>query len=131
MKSKYFKRHEFACKCGCGFDAMDIELITVLEYIREYVTQELQDECYIIITSGCRCVDHNTRIGGAINSQHVKGKAADFKVFEKRTDIQVDSDYIYDCLNLLYPNKYGIGKYDGRTHLDVRINKARWDKTTK
>ncbi|EAS4214514.1 serine/threonine protein kinase, partial [Salmonella enterica] len=26
MISKYFKRSEFACKCGCGQDTVDAEL---------------------------------------------------------------------------------------------------------
>ena len=28
--SQYFKRSEFACKCGCGFNVVDTELLDVL-----------------------------------------------------------------------------------------------------
>ena len=55
--SKYFKRSEFACKCGCGFDTVDYELVKVLEYIREHFDRPLQ------INSGCRCATHNRTLG--------------------------------------------------------------------
>ena len=31
----------------------------------------------IRITSGCRCIKHNRNVGGASNSAHLEGKAAD------------------------------------------------------
>ena len=34
----------------------------------------------IHITSGFRCVDLNTRVGGSATSQHVRGEAADFVI---------------------------------------------------
>ena len=32
--SENFSRHEFACKCGCGNDTVDAELIRVLQSVR-------------------------------------------------------------------------------------------------
>jgi uncharacterized protein YcbK (DUF882 family) len=112
-----FGRHEFACKCGCGFDVVDVELLAVLEYVRDHFERRP-----VIITSGCRCEMHNKTVGGSPRSQHLLGKAADFKV------VGVHPDAVADWLEQEFPGKYGIGRYDGRTHVDVRGWKARWDR---
>lgn len=109
-----FKRSEFACQCGCGFDVVDAELITILEELR--VSRGLA----VKINSGCRCESHNKSIGGRSSSQHLLGKAADI-VVEGYTPKEIQ-DYLKDK----YPNKYGIGSYNTFTHIDSRSNKARW-----
>lgn len=114
--SQNFKREEFSCQCGCGFSSVDIELVGVLEKVRTHF------ENPIVITSGNRCETHNTKVGGAKTSQHTKGMAVDFKV------LNCDQDEVADYLEVNYPDRYGIGRYEGRTHLDVRASKARWDK---
>ena len=38
----------------------------------------------IIVTSGYRSPDLNRAIGGAVNSQHMKGEAADITVFDRK-----------------------------------------------
>ena len=111
--NKYFKRSEFACKCGCGFDAVDAELLEVLTDVREWVASP------VIINSGCRCRPHNESVNGAENSKHIFGIAADIYV----RDIAADHVYMYLCT--MYPNKYGIKKYHNRTHIDVRPDKWR------
>lgn len=118
--SEHFDRSEFECKDNCGFVAVDIELISVLEDLRSYFGGP------ITITSGCRCQKHNTEIPGAApNSMHTKGIAVDFKT-KNSAKRQVHSRYIYDYLDRKYPNKYGIGLYNNRIHLDVRSDRARW-----
>jgi len=114
--SDNFSRHEFKCRCGCGFDTVDAELIKVLEKLRLILGGPR-----IVISSGCRCQKHNAEIGGSPNSQHLKGKAADIKVE------RVHPDMVADCLGDSIPDKYGIGRYIDRTHIDVRSTKARWD----
>ena len=118
IKSPFFKRHEFACECGCGFDVADSELLDVLEGIR------FEFEAPVIITGGNRCAAHNKTIGGADKSQHIFGKAVDFKVKN------VHEDVVATFLEQEYPNTYGIGRYNGRTHVDVREQKVRWDSRT-
>jgi len=118
--SKHFSRKEFKCKCGCGFDTVDAELIKVLEIIHEHFGHEL-----ILIKSGCRCSGHNKAIGGSSGSMHLKAKAADFKI--KR----ISPDSVWEFLVETFPGKYGIGRYDGFTHIDVRKRKARWDGRSK
>lgn len=115
--SEHFYRDEFACPCGCGFDTVDVELVTVLEKIRE------QFGCHAVtINSGARCKEHNAEVGGGEKSQHLFGKAADFVIR------MVNEQFVADTLEDLYPDKYGIGRYPGRTHVDVRETKARWTK---
>lgn len=112
--SQHFNRSEFACRCGCGFDSIASELITVLEDVRVHFGSPVK------INSGCRCPAHNKKVGGAPNSQHVQGIAADI-VVKGRTPALV-ADY----LERKYPGTYGIGRYSGFTHVDVRSVAARW-----
>ena len=133
--SKHFSRSEFACKCGCGQDTVDSKLITELETYAENIMSYGVARVVMIIISGNRCVEHNNEhnkgVGGSSNSQHLYSKAVDFKVFT--IDINgnrhvVHADDVADKLEYLFPEKYGIGRYNGRTHFDVRDDKARWDK---
>lgn len=115
MIGDYFKREEFACNCGCGFDTVDFELIDLLEGLREYIRSP------VIITSGCRCKEYNARVGGSQNSQHLLGRASDIVVNE------VPPEIIQRYLKGKYHGRYGIGSYDNFTHVDTRTNgPARW-----
>lgn len=113
--NKYFDRDEFSCKCSCGFATVDVELLEVLTDVREFF------DAPIVITSGCRCYEHNISVGGSKNSKHVQGIASDFYVKG------IHEDTVADYLETKYNNKYGIGRYDGRTHIDTRSTPARWD----
>ena len=115
--SRHFDRREFACHCGCGFDTVDTELLTILEDLRERFAKP------VFIQSGCRCKKRNTRIMGAKKSQHLIGKAADVTiqgVEPKDVANYLESKYIY---------RYGIGRYLTFTHIDSRDEKARWNLT--
>jgi uncharacterized protein YcbK (DUF882 family) len=114
--SQHFNRSEFACKCGCGFNTVDAELICCLEFIRDGLPGSR-----IVITSGCRCSEHNAKVGGSPNSQHLRGKAADFIV------TGYHEDDVANFIELWWKDRYGVGRYNGRTHLDVRDGKSRWD----
>lgn len=112
--SPHFKRSEFTCRCGCGKDTVDAELITVLEQIRNYFNRP------VVVTSGYRCPARNEAVGGAHGSMHMEGKAA---------DIQVAGVYPSDVVKFaeqVMPNGGGIGIYETWTHVDVRDSKARW-----
>jgi uncharacterized protein YcbK (DUF882 family) len=114
--STHFSRKEFACSCQCGFSAVDIELLRLLEEAREYFGKPIH------INSACRCEAHNKAVGGGERSQHKNGMAADIVIDG------VHPDKIKEFFNSKYPDKYGIGGYpkDGFTHIDVRNAKARW-----
>jgi uncharacterized protein YcbK (DUF882 family) len=123
MVSKNFVRKEFTCKCGCGFECVDKELVEILERVREYFV-----ESWVVITSGNRCQSYNKKIGGAKNSKHISGIACDFQVFIKHKDqkILVSPIHVFAYLEKLSNEKWGIGRYSNRIHLDMREKKARW-----
>lgn len=112
--SQHFRRSEFACRCGCGFDDVNLKLIEVLEDVRNHFNAP------VYINSGCRCPRHNQSVGGTRHSQHILGNAADISV--KRVNPKSVADY----LESKYPNKFGIGRYKTFTHIDVRSVKTRW-----
>ncbi|EHO5970626.1 serine/threonine protein kinase [Salmonella enterica] len=114
MISKHFKRKEFSCRCGCGQDTVDAELLVILEDVREHFGRP------VIINSANRCPTHNKRVGGATRSVHLTGKAADIVVKGIAPDI------VHAYLTTKYPNSYGIGKYNTFTHVDSRSVKSRW-----
>lgn len=114
--SKNFSRSEFACKCGCGFDTVDIRLLDYLEAVRKHFNQK------ITINSGCRCMMYNVQIGGSDGSQHLKGRAADIVVEHNRP---FD---VHKFLGTLNPN--GLGLYKTFVHVDSRSHEnARWDRS--
>lgn len=112
-----FWRAEFACKCGCGFDVVDTELLDVLQHLRTTTGRR------ITITSGARCPKHNKRVGGSKTSQHLLGKAADFAV---------DGMSPKEVAQWLKTNmdagvgQYGLGLYRSWVHIDVRSQPAHW-----
>jgi len=110
--SPNFSRKEFACKCGCGLDTVDVELIQIAELVRSKVGSFTPN-------SGIRCEYHNNIVGGGKESQHLYGKAMDIPCESAKE--------VYEWLDGLYPNKYGIGLYNTFIHVDVRSCRARWD----
>lgn len=114
MNTIDFTREEFACKCGCGFDAVDTDLLEVLIDLRNHFNSP------VYINSGCRCLMHNRIIGGEDTSQHVRGKAADVRVR------RFTPEQVYDYLTSKYPSRFGIGLYGLFVHVDSRSVKARW-----
>lgn len=66
-----FKKSEFDCKCGCGFNDIDYTLVKKLQEVRDEIGHPIK------ITSGCRCPDHNKAEGASDFSSHVTGFAAD------------------------------------------------------
>jgi hypothetical protein len=47
--SKHFTRAEVACKCGCGFDSMDIETLKIADEARDFANEGITP------SSACRC----------------------------------------------------------------------------
>lgn len=113
--SEHFDRSEFECQCGCGFAAVDIELIKVLESVRKKFNSPVK------ITSACRCAEHNSSVGGSFGSKHKQGIAADIVVKN------INPMLVYQFLDAHMPNKGGLGMYSNFTHVDVRDKKARWN----
>lgn len=116
LLTKNFLRKEFACHgidC-CGHSApIDIILVKKLQILRAILGP-------LTVTSGFRCIIHNTKIGGVEDSEHTKGRAA---------DILITTDNMYQAVKTL--NIFGgIGRYDTFIHLDVG-KKRDWDERTR
>ena len=115
MLSKYFKRHEFTCRCGCGFNSIDTDLLDKLLDIRKHFGRPVS------IESGNRCPTHNHAVGGEPRSFHPRGRAADIKVKN------IPPSDVADYLEKKYKTCCGIGRYNSFTHLDNRSCLVRWD----
>jgi uncharacterized protein YcbK (DUF882 family) len=122
--STNFSLHEFESADGTA-PSGDVlknltELAKNLEVLRKHIGQPIQ------VTSGFRSKEHNKKIGGALNSYHVLGMAADIKV-AKMTPEQVAK-----AIELLIAEgkmkEGGIGIYKTWLHYDHRGTKARWKK---
>ena len=113
--SEHFTIGEFECPC-CGAAEVDPALIALLEKIRAHFGWK------VIVTSGYRCKKHNREVGGAADSFHCRGMAADINVEG------VAPPRVADCAEELLGGGGGVGRYAGWTHVDVRAVKARWSK---
>jgi len=110
--SKNFSRWEFACGCGCGYATVDAELLQILQPMRDAL-----GAC--TVTSGCRCPEHNRAEGGAIDSWHLQGRAADVQFAS-----MAPADW-YALAEKL--GARGIGLYPSWVHIDTRPGPvARW-----
>lgn len=75
---KYFKREEFACKCGKYCNGYPTEpnrlLVQTADKVRAKFGKPMN------VSSGVRCKTHNANVGGVSASRHMLGKAMDFKI---------------------------------------------------
>lgn len=113
--STNFKVREFRCQDGSDAVFIHPELVKVLQKIRTYFGRPVN------ITSALRTHEHNKKVGGTANSQHLYGLAADIKV------TGVTPAKVAAYAETLLPNKGGIGIYSNFTHVDVRSKKSRWN----
>jgi len=112
----HFKSSEFKCKC-CGklpSGGISQDLMNKLEVLRSKLGNRK-----ITIVSGYRCPSHNKAVGGAKNSQHLYGRAADIIVEG------VAPSTVANAAESIFSNG-GLGRYKTFTHVDVRGYKARW-----
>lgn len=117
-----FSYEEFECKDGSETPPELLgniaELARNLQVLRDKLNKP------ITIVSGYRSLLHNNKVGGAKNSQHLTGKAADIKVSG------VDPKEVYNLLEILIEKgeikQGGLGLYKSWVHYDIRGTKARW-----
>ena len=123
--TKNFSLDEFQCKCGCDMPR------SVMENIFKLSDQlQILRDIYgaIDVNSAYRCKSHNESIGSKSTSQHILGKAADITAGLKPGEL---ADVIEEDINNNVVKFGGLGRYNTFTHVDIRNNKARWDKTKK
>lgn len=125
--TEHFSRDEFKSKDGAHFPYEVKQNLKVLAEQLEVLREHFQKP--IDINSGYRSPKHNAKVGGADNSQHLAGKAADI-VIEG-----ISPDEVADAIEFLIDSKMmkqgGLGRYETFTHYDIRGKKARWDKRKK
>lgn len=110
--SRNFKLYEFECKDGSGLVKVDPELLDKLQKLRDLVKRP------IMINSGYRTPEHNKKVGGSPNSQHLLGKAADIVISG------LPPSMVAEFAEQVGFN--GVGVYNTFTHVDVRNKKVSW-----
>jgi len=108
-----FTPKEIACK-GTGELLIDFAAMDALQDFRGFVGVP------VVVNSGYRSEPYTKKIGGAKNSQHVKGKAFDIRITKTLT-----RDMIHKAAK-----KAGfraIGDYPAFVHIDTREQPAYWD----
>lgn len=112
VKANYFSPEETQCKCGCGLDIKP-ELRTALNTFRAMHGEPL------IVVSGARCPDYNTKVGGAKDSLHMQGLAADLCLNNKDRHKLIKDSFTYPFT--------GRGYYKTFIHVDMRTGpQAYW-----
>lgn len=99
-KLEWFEYEKFACRCGCGVNAMDIDVILELDVCRSILGFP------IICTSGYRCFHHPDELKKpnrekARYAAHPTGHAIDLGISHRRAD---------RFLELVYERKFFTGK---------------------
>lgn len=106
---------ELRCPC-CHVQMAVPRLLEDLNAIQTALQKE------ITIDSGYRCAAHNAAVGGAPQSYHTSGMAADISAPPKAPlEMYLIAEQIPDFA------QGGIGLYPANfIHVDVRSNRARW-----
>ena len=112
--SKNFKASEFASKDGADAFYVDSKLVSFLQKIRD------KFGAAVTINSGYRTAAHNKAVGGAKNSYHTKGMAADIVVKG------VASKRVAQYAEAIGANGVGWYESQGFTHVDTRTTQYFW-----
>lgn len=117
MVTDHFSLGEFACRDARPYPEIWIHdrllpLCNVLETVRAAIDRP------ILIVSGYRSPEHNKAVGGAKNSQHMEGRAADIRVAE------MSAGMLHAKITELYSQGAikigGLGLYKSWVHIDIR-----------
>ena len=112
-----FSRSEFRCRCGCGLDAIDPDLVDNLQHSRDAVGLPYS------ISSGCRCKKHNSDVGGKEGSAHLPQedglcKAADIECANSHEMYLMGWDLIRRFKRIEFGKKISNGKVKLWIHVD-------------
>lgn len=120
--TKNFKLEEFKCPVG-GIPTGEVldnvkHLAEQLQVLRDTLGRPMH------VISAWRSPEYNKKIGGAKESQHMYGRAADIKVVG-----MAPPEVHAAVLKLIKEGKItqgGVGKYSTFVHYDTRGTAARW-----
>ena len=121
--TKNFSKEEFDCSDGSEMNIAIyhnmVKVANQLQILRNYIGKP------ITVNSAYRSQEYNASIGGAKNSQHIMGRAADI-VVKGMSPLAVHTtiELLIEKGNML---QGGLGLYDSFVHYDIRGTKARWD----
>lgn len=108
-----FTPNELACKC-CGALLVNKTALQSLQVMRNIIRMPL------VITSGYRCPDWNTRVGGAENSLHKQGRAYDIHMPNVPAWHTRMAKVIYAATHAKFR---GFGIYESFIHIDTGPNR--------
>ena len=156
--TEHFSLEEFACKDSTPYPIGNLDEITgatwmtsrlvplcdTLERVRARLARNLGEDVAVYVSSGYRSPAYNGALSGAAkDSQHMRGRAADVKVFTGKgaQRRQVDPGRVHDTVLVMHlagemPHLGGLGRYPEFTHIDTRPRPeddhlARWNGTRK
>ena len=113
--STKFRVREFKCNDGSDVVFISDALVNILQAVRTNFGKP------VTINSAYRTPAYNKKVGGAAQSQHLYGMAADIVV------AGVEPKKVAAYVEKLMPTTGGIGIYSTFTHVDVRRAKSRWN----
>lgn len=120
--TEHFPLNVFACKDGSPTPDEVVANLRVLAEQLEVLRAKVGRPVYIV--SGYRTPDYNRSVGGARNSQHVFGRAADIRVDELSTiDLAAAIESLIAEGAML---EGGVGTFRTWVHYDTRGTRARW-----
>ena len=106
--------HLFKCPCNrpeCDAPKPTEALLDALDRIRDYVDRP------VIVTSGVRCEERNTSVGGEADSEHLTGRAADIY-----TPTSAEMYAIVEACYVIRVARIGVYR-DKHVHIDVSASK--------
>lgn len=116
--SEHFSEKELACR-HCGVNLCVSRLVDALEVLRKLVGVP------ITVNDAYRCAVHNAdpKVGGAADSRHVTGDAADIRISG-----MTPAGMYFAVLKVPAFANGGIGVaiHQGYIHVDTRPVRARW-----
>jgi uncharacterized protein YcbK (DUF882 family) len=108
-------RAEIRCKCGkCNYDTIPMLLADL------FMSARLRFAEPIIITSACRCVQHNRTVGGSATSSHLHGLALDL---HPRDNTEYKRQVLAYCLGMAGFQRIGINTNRRFIHVDIDSGK--------
>ena len=122
--TKNFSLKEFNSKDGSKMPSdvylNIVKLVGQLQFLRDYTGRA------ITVNSAYRSPEHNSKIGGAMSSQHLLGKAADITIEGlKPAEVYRLIDELID-MGLMLQGGLGLYEKKGFVHYDIRKTKTRW-----
>lgn len=115
--SNNFSVSEFACNDGSDLILIDDKLVTILQRIRNWANAPVR------ISSAYRTAKYNKAVGGASNSYHTKGQAADIIVTGK------SPAEVAKFAEAIGVTGIGLYTYNKFVHVDTRSGKYFWINT--